>query len=119
MKIKNIILCLLAILMLTGCDDSTYESKEESLKYTWWQTTDGYILWLLDDECYLSRDDKKLSNACKFVDNAYDTGRSVITICNSYATDCDKIEKETRTPDDSSAIFSTYGSFYYGGTVKH
>lgn len=122
MKKLFICVCLLVLVLgVTGCNDgsSTTSSKPNSLKYTWWQNTEGTILWLLDDECYLSRNDKKLANTCSFTDNAYGTGKSKIVICNGYGARCDTNDVSVNRAKSGGAIFTTYGDYYYKGTVEH
>ena len=123
---KNIILSILCIivLLITGCDDgsssTTSNTESPSLKYTWWQNTDGTVIQLLDNECILGKDGKAKSNVCKFIDNAYDTGQSKITICDSNGFNCDSTDISVTFAEEGYSFYSSYGGrFYYQGTVKH
>jgi len=121
---KNIILSILCMMMIlvTGCSNAssstTSNTEPSSLKYTWWQDTDGYELWLLDDECVLRKDNKNLGNVCSFTDNAYGTEKSKITICNNYGTSCSTTDVPISFAQRGHSITTKYGSYYYQGPIE-
>lgn len=119
---KKIFLVLLGVIFLTtGCEEesTTTSNRSNSLKYTWWQTTSGEIIQLHEDKCVLLDVNEKVrSNVCEFVDNAYGTGKSRITICNSFGSDCDTTNIKSGKPEKGDSFYSSYGgTYYYQGPV--
>lgn len=115
---KIIIILLIMIVTLTGCDDEPVD-QYGLYKYTQWTSTDGYIIQLLEDTCKVGKDGEAFDQVCKFEPNASGTGVAKITICNKYGTDCQSIEKRYYKSSLENTSIYIYGrTFYYTGKIK-
>lgn len=117
-KVVCCMLILLTITLITGCDSESNDPYG-LYKYTEWDSTDGYMIQIYDDDCIVGANGEAFDQVCEFDSNANDTGVAKITICDKYGYDCESVEMHYYHSGLENESIYIYGrSFYYTGKVK-